>query len=457
MEFQTHNPSTGELITTYRHLTPEQANSRIELSWQTYAKWREVPVLDRAKAVAAWAQSLRDKKYQMARSMTREMGKPITQALAEIEKSAAALDYIAEHGPGWIATKPVELASGQGEIGFEPLGPVLAIMPWNYPLWQVIRFAGPALLAGNTILMKHADLTAGTGLLIAGSAQNIAPGFDLLQDFSVDHETAALAMAHAKIRGVTFTGSTEGGRKVAETAAKNLKKSVLELGGSDPYLVLADADLEKSAEICAAARLVNAGQSCVAGKRFIVEKVIADAWLKVFVAKMNQDQPADPNLSETKLGPLAAKHFQTLVVQQVATLKEMGGRVLLGGTAPAGPGAFFPPTVIHFSNPVAGLGNLEIFGPVAIVIVVDSVDEAVKVANDSIYGLGAAVFTKDLSLATDVARRLEAGYVGINEQVISNVRLPFGGVKSSGWGRELSPHGILEFCNIQTRAGARLR
>lgn len=451
MEITTVNPATGLSLEKFHRLSLAEAGAQLDGAWRDFIKWRETSVQARASAVHSWAQALKSRREELARQMSLEMGKPITQALGEIDKSTAALEFLAEEGPEWISSKRVIMPKGGAEISYEPIGPVLAIMPWNFPLWQVVRFAGPALIVGNPILLKHSDQTAGCARLIAESAKGLAGDLTLIRNCQINHETAARLMEHPHLRGVTFTGSTRGGRQVAEAAARNLKKTVLELGGSDPYLVMADAEVPRAAEVCAAARMVNGGQSCVAAKRFIVERAAAPLFLENFVREMRSYQPGPPLETGTRLGPMAAKKFQAQLAEQVADLKNRGGEILCGGETPVGPGAYYPPTVVLFSRPQAGLGDIEIFGPVATVILVDSEDEAVRVANDSIYGLGAAVFSGDPARAKRMASRLEAGFVGINDQVRSDVRVPFGGVKQSGWGRELSFHGIYEFCNIQSR------
>lgn len=452
MTFATVDPSNGKTIATYEHASFEDARALLNASWDDFEKWRTRPIAARAEALKRWAGALRDSKTELATLMTREMGKPVAQSESEIEKSASSLEYLAEHGPSWLATKSVDLATGAGEISYEPVGPVLAIMPWNFPLWQLVRFAGPAICAGNTVLLKHSDQTAGSAELIVKIAARMTDGVTLIRNARIDHETCAKLMAEPRVRGVTFTGSTRGGSEIATTAAKYLKKTVLELGGSDAYLVLADADAAEAAAICAAARMINNGESCIAGKRFIVERAVAGAFIPMFAEALRAYAPGDPLKKDTKLGPLAAKKFQKQLAEQVAGLVRRGARVVLGGETPAGEGAYYPPTLLLFDKAVEGLGDEELFGPVAIVTVVESEDEAIRAANDGVYGLGAAILSRDESRARKLASRIEAGFVAINDQVKSDVRLPFGGVKKSGWGRELSFHGIHEFCNIQSRS-----
>lgn len=450
MDFQTVNPFSGQTLASYKHATWSQAHEAIEAAWKDFQSWRLESLAVRAEAVRQWAANLKARREELARLMTLEMGKPLAQSRSEIDKSVFTLEYIAANGPGWLTPEPAEMPELKAEVGYEPIGPVMAVMPWNFPLWQVVRFAGPAMLAGNTVILKHADLTAGSAELIGESAKGLAGGRTLLRQLHLDHETVAKMIAHPKIRGVTFTGSTRGGKEIAAEAAGSLKKSVLELGGSDAYLVLADADPAFAGKVCAEARLLNNGQSCVCAKRFIVHRDLSEAFLTAFIATMKDAKVGDPSSEATTLGPLASAKFRETALRQIEELKGLGGDVIFSGETPKD-GAFCPPTVILFDQPVAGLGAIEVFAPVATVMLVESDDEAVRAANDSIYGLGAAIFSKDLERAHKLAGRIEAGFVAVNSNVRSDVRLAFGGVKESGWGRELSAHGIHEFCNVQTR------
>ncbi|MBX3040258.1 MAG: NAD-dependent succinate-semialdehyde dehydrogenase [Bdellovibrionaceae bacterium] len=452
MAFQTINPANDQILKTYQHQSFDEIEPKISAAWKSFTDWKVSSVKDRAARVQAWARSLKEGRDEMATVMTLEMGKPIAQSRAEIDKCIFTCEYLASEGPKFLERKRVESPYSESWISYEPLGPILAIMPWNFPLWQTVRFAAPALLAGNTILLKHADLVRGTAELIEKSLVKVSDGFQLLQLLPVDHEVAARVIAHEKVRGVTFTGSTRGGREVAAAAGKSLKKHVLELGGSDAYVVLADADLEKAVKTCVAARMVNGGQSCVAGKRFIVEKSVMASFQQMFVEQMKEIRPSDPMDESCQLGPMAAKKFQSQLIEQVEELKKAGGKVLTGGTAPQGPGAFYPPTVVLFETNQHRANELEIFGPVAVLIQAENEDAALKIANESPYGLGGAIFTKDLEKGERLVSEMEAGVVVLNDQVKSDVRLPFGGVKDSGYGRELSFHGIHEFCNIKTRA-----
>lgn len=438
--FQTTNPLTGDLIETYRHLEFEEVEVRLAAAQAHQKKWRQESVAVRAQVLRKIAQQLRKKSPELGTLITAEMGKPLSQSTAEIEKSAKCFEYYADNAEVFLEKESIKGGPyAKNEIHWQPLGVILSIMPWNFPVWQVTRFVAPSLLVGNTILLKHSDVTTGTAEIL-GEIFEQAYKDNLVFVAPMTHETSARVIAHPLIQGVTFTGSTPAGKKIAEQAGKFLKKCVLELGGSDAYLVLADADIAKAAEICAKARLINSGQSCVAAKRFVVDKKVLQPFLELFVAAMKRGC----------VGPLATKKFQTQLAAQVQKWQEAGGQIVLGGQLPEGPSAVYPPTVILFQENLPLLGQEEIFGPVATVIAADSTDQAVEIANSSVFGLGSAIFTKDLSRAEALALRMDCGYVAINDFVQSDPHLPFGGVKDSGYGRELSVHGLREFCNIKT-------
>ncbi len=447
--FETTNPFTGDMIETYKHMPFEEVELTIAEAHKSFQKWRQKTPEKRAKILLKLAQELRAHSKKLSQIITEEMGKPVTQARSEIEKCAVTCEYFADNGPKMLQAEAAEAHYEKSEIHFDPLGVIFCIMPWNFPVWQLIRFAAPALMAGNTIVMKHSDITAGTAEAIAEIFKNIHDPV-LLFNAPMSHETAAEVIGHSKISGVSLTGSTRAGKEVAATAAKYLKKIVLELGGSDAYIVLKDADILKAAKSCAQARLVNSGQSCVAAKRFIVEEGVMKPFLTAFSKEMQAVQVGDPMDEKTQVGPLAAKKFQKTIIQQVQKLQNLGGEIVLGGSAPEGPGAFYPPTIVLFEEDLPELGSEEIFGPVAIVVKAQNPGEAVHIANNSIYGLGGAVFTKNIEQARQMAQYMECGFVVVNDQVKSDARLPFGGVKESGFGRELSRYGLLEFCNIKT-------
>lgn len=442
--FQTYNPATGEKITAFKFQTYAELEEAVKAAQQDFSVWKKSSLEDRSRALKKLAQNLRERKAEISASITREMGKLPKEADGEIDKCILTCEYYAENGPQQLAPEPVKTESARSYISFQPLGVILSIMPWNFPLWQVIRFAAPAVMAGNAILLKHAEITTGTAQLIEKCFLDIAPSLKLLRVIIADHATCAKLIAHPLVRGVTFTGSGCGGKEVAKAAGENLKKSVLELGGSDPYIVLADADIDKAAKACAAARLVNCGQSCVAGKRFIVVKEVAEAFTKAFVEAMRAAQ----------ISSLASKKFQNQLVEQVEKMKAAGGEVLLGGTLPQGPGAFYPATVIRFEKNPDLLRTEEIFGPVASLIVAQDEKDAFAIANSTVYGLGGGLFTADLERGLKLVERdLDSGFVVVNDYVKSDPRLPFGGVKDSGYGRELSRVGLHEFVNTKTVVG----
>lgn len=444
--FQTVNPATGDVLQTYDHLTWPEAEKAIHAAAMDFQKWRKTSFSERTQCVLRLAEALREHKVELATVMNQEMGKLLSEGMAEVEKCAMTCEYYAHEAEKMLAN---QVAAGSpyshAEVSFQPLGVIFSVMPWNFPLWQVIRFAAPAIMAGNVILLKHADLTAGTASLIGRIFSELTPPVQLLRNLHVNHEVASQVIAHKVVQGVTFTGSSRGGRAVAMEAAKNLKKVVLELGGSDAYIVLADADVEQAAKICARARLVNCGQSCVAGKRFIVEEAVA----KDFIHHLSVEMKA------AELAPLASRQFQKTIIEQVERLKGWGGRVVLGGTAPLGAGAFYPATILVFEQNRPEIHREEVFGPVASVFVVKSAEEALAVANSSPYGLGGGIFSRDVRRAQQLAEKeLQAGFVVVNDFVKSDPRIPFGGIKESGYGRELGQFGILEFVNIKTVAVA---
>ncbi len=444
--FQTVNPATGDVLKSYNHLSWSDTEKNIEQAAKDFQIWRKVSFKERSEVLLQLAQALRTHKSELAQMMNQEMGKLIAEGKAEVEKCAVTCEHYAKEAETMLknqvaASSPYKHA----EVSFQPVGVVFSVMPWNFPLWQVIRFAAPALMAGNVILLKHADLTAGTSELIGKIFNDLTSDYKLLRNIQVNHDVAAQVIAHPAVHGVTFTGSSQGGRSVATEAAKNLKKIVLELGGSDAYLVLEDADVEVAAKACAKVRLVNCGQSCVAGKRFIVNEKVAKDFIHHFTKEMK----------EAELAPLASVKFQKTIVDQVEKLKKWGGKVVLGGSAPQGAGAFYPATVVVFEKDHPEVHREEIFGPVASVFIVKSTEEALAVANSSPYGLGGGVFTRDVKRGKElIEKELQAGFVVVNDYVKSDPRIPFGGIKESGYGRELGHFGIMEFVNIKTVAVA---
>lgn len=441
--FSTYNPANGELLKTYKHATYAEVEKTINAAQKDFEFWRKTSFKTRWETLLALAELFRRHKNEMAVMMSQEMGKAISEGNAEIDKCIATCEFYAKEGEKILAPQPTHSGYQSSHVSFHPLGVILSIMPWNFPLWQVTRFAVPAIMAGNVVILKHADLTAGMGELVGKIFSELRTDVTLLRNVFMDHTVSEQVIAHPLIRGVTFTGSSRGGKEVATAAAKNLKKTVLELGGSDPYIILKDADIIHAGRTCAKARLVNAGQSCVAGKRFIVEAEVAEKFCNVFVTAMRESQ----------IAPLAHKKFQQQIIEQVEKLKSLGGKVLTGGEAPTGVGAHYPPTVILFEKDHPEIHNEEVFGPVASVIVAKDEKDAMRIANSSIYGLGGGIFTRDLERGKKlIEEEMESGFVVVNDYVKSDPRLPFGGVKDSGYGRELGHFGILEFVNVKTVA-----
>ncbi|HXG27549.1 MAG TPA: NAD-dependent succinate-semialdehyde dehydrogenase, partial [Nevskiales bacterium] len=399
----------------------------------------------------ALAQRLRARREDCAALMTAEMGKPIAAARAEIDKCAWVCEYYAAHAQQMLAPEPVATEAERSFVAFNPLGVILAVMPWNFPFWQVFRFAAPALMAGNAALLKHASNVTGCALLIEELVREAGFPEHLFRTLLIGSRQVEAVIAHSRVMAVTLTGSEAAGRAVARAAGECLKKTVLELGGSDAYIVLEDADLEVAVNACVAARLVNTGQSCIAAKRFIVVAPVLEEFERRVVAKMQAAVMGDPRDEKTQLGPLARVDLREQLHEQVQLSLGRGARLLLGGEIPDGPGAFYPATVLTDVQPGMPAHDEELFGPVAAIIPVHDQAEALRVANDSDFGLGAAVFTRDLARGEQLAAEaIEAGFVAVNDFVRSDPRLPFGGIKLSGYGRELSHFGIREFVNIKS-------
>ncbi len=463
MRFETVNPANGELLRSYPFFSPERLEATVAQAARAQREWRRVPVEERAQVVGAVAVTLRARTRQLAQIVTQEMGKPLREAAAEVEKSSLGCEYYARHGPAFLADQVVDGGhgghGGPGDLDglggsfvtFQPLGLILAIMPWNFPVWQVVRAAVPALVAGNGVLLKHAPNVPKCALDVvdAFEAAGLPPG--LFANLFVDVETAGALVRDPRVQGVTLTGSTGAGRSVAAVAGAQIKRCVLELGGSDPYVVLEDADLERTVEACTTGRLINAGQSCIAPKRLIVHEAVADEFAQAVVERMSSVRVGDPMAEATEMGPLARQDLRDGLASQVARSIDAGAERLTGGETPDAPGWYYPPTVLAGVAPGMPAYDEELFGPVASIIRAESEEDALRIANDTSYGLGAAVFTRDLERGARIARtHLEAGSCFVNDFVKSDPRLPFGGVKASGIGRELGEFGIREFVNVKT-------
>ena len=410
----------------------------------------------RAEWLEAVARDLEKDKDALARLMAEEMGKPVRDGRAEVEKCAWGCRHYAQHAESYLAPEVVETDPGtRSVIVCRPLGPVLAIMPWNFPLWQVLRFAAPSLMAGNPVLLKHAPNVPGCARAIEAIIRRAGFPAGSLVNLPIAHEDAERVIADPRVQGVTLTGSTRAGRQVAEIAGRHLKKCVLELGGSDPYLVLADADIAKAAKTCATSRLLNSGQTCIAAKRFLVVEEVHDEFVSCLREALDEAVMGDPLEEATTIGPMARFDLRDTVAEQVAKSIAGGAECLVGGCVPADGlfalGAYYPPTLLVGVKPGMPAFDEEVFGPVAAVVRVADEAEAIAMANQSSFGLGAAVFTRDLERGEEIAQQLiEAGAVAVNRLVASDPRLPFGGIKESGFGRELGAYGIREFVNIKT-------
>lgn len=444
------NPATGQPIRTYAELAPAEAADGVAQADAAWKTWRTTSFADRAARMRRAAAILRDRKDELGRLMALEMGKPLKQGVSEAEKCAWACEYYADNAEAQLAPEAMNSDGSKAYVAFQPLGVVLAIMPWNFPLWQVFRFAAPALMAGNVGILKHASNVPGCALVIEEILMQAGCPRGTFRTLLIGNPQVQAIIEHPLVRAVTLTGSTPAGKAVAAEAGAVLKKTVLELGGSDPYIVLDDADLESAARTCVEARLINSGQSCIAAKRFIVVDRVREAFTNRFVALMKEKKTGDPLADGTDVGPLARRDLRDSVHEQVGVSIARGAKCLLGGEVPAGDGAFYPPTVLADVAPGMPAYDDEIFGPVAAIIAAKEEADAIRIANDTIFGLGAAVFTQDLARGERVASALEAGTVVVNGFVASDPRLPFGGVKQSGYGRELGSYGIKEFVNIKT-------
>jgi succinate-semialdehyde dehydrogenase/glutarate-semialdehyde dehydrogenase len=447
---QSVNPATGEVIERFELASPRQIDAALDSARAAYRDWRATEFGERARLLRRVADLLRERKADLGRIATLEMGKPITEAVAEVEKCAWNCDYYAEHGQGFLEPQEVRTNARESFVEFLPLGVVLAIMPWNFPYWQVLRFAAPALMAGNVAILKHASNVSRCALEIERVFRDAGAPAGLFATVLVPGTEIERLIADPRVAAVTLTGSTPAGSSVAAAAGRAIKKTVLELGGSDYFIVLDDADLDAAAATAVRSRFQNTGQSCIAAKRFIVEELVADLFAAKLVEQAAALRVGDPLDPATQVGPLARADLRDTLDEQVGRSLAIGATVALGGHVLEGSGYYYAPTVLTGVTPEMPVFREETFGPVAPVIRARDIERAIALANDSVFGLGGNLWTSDLVQARRLARRLESGNCFINGMTASDPRLPFGGIKQSGYGRELSAVGIREFTNIQT-------
>jgi len=448
-KIETINPSTGKVIAAYDNESPEQVNRKVKFAREAFSKWKKLDLAERAEYMRRLGRVMRKNREEYARLVTEEMGKPVRQSLAEIEKCAWVCDYYAERAEVFLRDEIIPTEFRKSFVSFEPLGVVACIMPWNFPFWQVMRFAVPTLTAGNVGVLKHSSICLGSALKLEQAFRDAGFPENVFQSVIGDYR-AGEALVQANIDAVSVTGSVNTGKRVAELASQDLKKFVLELGGSDPFVVLEDADLNQTAYMATQSRLLNTGQSCIAAKRFIVVKEVADKFTKLFVENTQAEVVGDPLDSKTTVGPLVRDSQRQALARQVEDARGKGGKVLTGGQAIRREGFYYEPTIISNVNHEMEVVREEVFGPAAPVIVVNNEEEAIKEANDSEFGLGASIWTNNIERGMKLARQIESGIVSVNEMVRSDPRLPFGGIKKSGIGRELSEFGIREFVNIKS-------
>ncbi len=445
------NPANNKLVKSYREMTADEINLIISQVNSAYLEWKETSFSVRSSLIFKAAKVLRENINEYSELMTIEMGKPISQSRAEVEKCAWVCEYYAENAEKFLSDEIIKTEASNSFIAYRPIGIVLAVMPWNFPFWQVFRFASPNLMAGNAGLLKHASNVSGCALAIEDVFRKAGFPENIFRTILVTSKNVKEVISNKFVQAVTLTGSVPAGKSVASLAGSLIKKTVLELGGSDPYIILEDADLEQAAKSCVNSRLLNAGQSCIAAKRFIVVESVYDKFEKLFIDFMSSKKMGDPMVETNDLGPQASLQLRDELHNQVLKSVNQGAEVILGGYIPELSGAYYPPTILKYVEPGMPAFDEELFGPVAALIKAKDENDAIDLANKSIFGLGAAVFTKNLEKGKTIAReKLNAGCCFVNDFVKSDPRLPFGGIKESGYGRELSPFGIKEFVNIKT-------
>src|SRR5919202_1371704 len=448
-KIETINPATGKVIESYNNETPEIVSKKGKAAREAFGKWKKLDLAERAEYMRRLGRVMRKNREEYAKLITEEMGKPIRQSLAEIEKCAWVCDYYAEHAEVFLRDELIPTEFRKSFVSFEPLGVIAYIMPWNFPFWQVMRFAVPSLTAGNVGVLKHSSVCLGSAIKLEQAFRDAGFPENVFQAVIGDYR-AGESLVQANIDAVSVTGSVNTGKRVAELASEDLKKFVLELGGSDPFIVLEDADLSQTAYMATQSRLLNTGQSCIAAKRFIVLKEVADKFTMLFVENTQAEVVGDPLDSKTTVGPLVRDSQRHALAKQVDDAKERGAILLVGGRPLNGEGFFYEPTIISNVNHSMEVVKEEVFGPAAPIIVVNNEEEAIREANNSEFGLGASIWTNNIDRGIRLAHLVESGIVSVNEMVKSDPRLPFGGVKKSGIGRELSDIGIKEFVNVKS-------
>jgi acyl-CoA reductase-like NAD-dependent aldehyde dehydrogenase len=446
---ETINPATGKVIGSYNNMSIEQINQKTKDARNSFEDWKKLDISERCTYMRRLGRVMKKNKEDYAKLITEEMGKPIRQSLAEIDKCAWVCDYYSEHAESFLRDELIPTEFRKSFVSFEPLGVIACIMPWNFPFWQVMRFAVPALTAGNVGILKHSSVCLGTALQIEQAFKDAGFPENIFQSIIGDYR-AGEALTESDIDAVSVTGSVNTGRRVAELATKELKKFVLELGGSDPFIVLEDADLSQTAHMAAQSRLLNNGQSCIAAKRFIVVKDVVDKFTKLFVEETESEIVGDPMDSKTTVGPLVRDSQREALAKQVDDAKTRGASILTGGKSIKRDGYFYEPTIVSQVDHNMKIVKEEVFGPAAPIIIVNDEEDAISEANNSEFGLGASIWTNNIERGIRLARKVQSGIVSVNEMVRSDPRLPFGGIKHSGIGRELSEVGIKEFVNIKS-------
>jgi succinate-semialdehyde dehydrogenase / glutarate-semialdehyde dehydrogenase len=448
---QSVNPYNNKLIKTYNEMSNDEVDSILQSTQKAFDSWKLIPIKERASLIKNAGAVLRNNIKDYSEIMTLEMGKPIAQSRSEVEKCAWVFDYYSENAENFLQDELVRTDASKSFISYQPLGVILAIMPWNFPFWQVIRFAAPTLMAGNAGLLKHASNVTGSALAIEDVFVKAGFPDNIFRTLILSSKNTKRVIENPIVQAVSLTGSVPAGRAVASAAGNVLKKCVLELGGSDPYVILEDADLEFAADACVTSRLINGGQSCIAAKRFIIVEPVFNEFEKLYVEKMSRKKMGDPFDENNDVGPQASIPLRNELHDQVIRSVKAGAKLLLGGIIPEGENAFYPPTILTNVKPGMPAFDEELFGPVAALVKAKDESDAINLANQTVFGLGAAVFTKDVKRGERIAKEeLFAGNCFVNQFVRSDPRLPFGGVKESGYGRELSPFGIKEFVNIKS-------